>query len=351
MNPLVLPFFGGSEHKTVWAAMPLLMGYRRVGEQFNFGQFPLVWWWGNKPRQEPVRVPGPLPQEGPRSAVRRVGLPGVVRQQATSTTATSSNDRRHFVFAPVFFRFQRGLKTIDASPLYFGGKNLATGVTHRTLLPFFHWQTREWGNRKELWTIPWIQRKDEARGHKAWALPPLLTFRDKNRERDLMAVTPLVWRRHDVLRDRTTWVVALAGSLSDPDQRISWVAPVWWRFKDKRTDSALSVLAPLALWRSNPERFALHSLLFSAWRNRGEGLAGQGGGGGSLPLLTWVSHSPLRSRQFVLGGLFWRFDNKDPNATGAVDLAARRHAWGVGPLAYRSTARRRTMLGSASRRF
>ena len=37
-------FFGTfSERKTLWGTVPLLMGYRRVGEQFNFGQFPLVW--------------------------------------------------------------------------------------------------------------------------------------------------------------------------------------------------------------------------------------------------------------------------------------------------------------------
>ena len=336
MNPLVLFFYGKSEHKTVWTAMPLLMGYRRVGEQFNFGQFPLVWWWGNEHVKNLFVFPLHYHKRAPD---QRFAVSGLLAWYGNKNLDDDNvdNDRRHFVFAPLYFRFQRGLKTIDASPLYFGGKNLATGVTHRTLLPFFHWQTREFGNRKELWTIPWIRRTDQARGRKAWAVPPLLTFRDRNRERDLLSITPLVWRHKNFLHARTTWIVGLGGAVSDPEQHVSWAAPLWWRFKDKRADTALSVLAPLALWRSSPERLSIHTLAFSAWANRGQGLAGKGGGGGSLPLLTWVSHSPLRSRQFVLGGAFWRFTNEDPNATGQPDPAARRSAWGVGPLIYRST--------------
>jgi len=336
MNPFGLVFYGKSEYKTVWAALPLLMGYRRVGEQFNFGQFPFVWWWGNKHTKNLFVFPVHFHKHAPDQVFAVSGLLAW-HGHKNLDDAIVDNDRRHFVFAPVFFRFQRGLRTVDASPLYFAGKNLTTGVTHRTLLPFFHWQSREFGNRKELWTLPWIQRTDEARGRKTWSVPPLLSFRARDPEHDLLSVTPLAWRYRDVLRDRTTWVVGPGGAVSDPTQHMSWAAPLWWRFKDKRTDTSLSVLAPLALWRSGPERLSFHSLGFSFWRNRGEGLAGKGAGGGSLPLLSWASHSPLKSRQFVLGGLVWRFTNEDPQATGQPDPAARRSAWGVGPLAYRTT--------------
>jgi len=338
MNPLVLFFYGKSEHKTVWAALPLLMGYRRVGEQFNFGQFPLAWWWGNKFVKNLFIFPVHYHKRAPD---QKFAVSGFLAWYGNKNLDDGDldNDRRHFVFAPVYFRFQKGLRTIDASPIYFGGKNLATGITHRTLLPFFHWQSREFGNRKELWTIPFIRRTDAARGHKAWAVPPLLAFRDRTRERDLLSITPLVWRHEDTLRARTTWVVALGGAVDDPNQHISWAAPVWWRFKDKRADTSLSVLAPLALWRSSPERLSVHSLLFSYWKNRGAGEAGKGGGAGSLPLLTWISHSPLRSRQFVLGGVFWRFVNDDPAGTGQLDGSQYRSAWGVGPLIYRAKSR------------
>ena len=334
MNPLVLFFGGFSEHKTVWAALPLLMGYRRVGEQFNFGQFPFVWWWGNQHVKNLFVFPVHFRKRAPDQVF---GVSGFLAWYGNRNLDDESidNDRRHFVLAPIFFRFQRGLKTVDASPIYFGGKNLANGLTHRTLLPFFHWQSREFGNRKELWTIPWIRRSDAARGHSAWALPLLLSFRDRNPERDLMALTPLLWHHRDRLRDRDTWVTPIAGSLKDPDQAISWAAPIWWRFADRRNKTSVSVIAPLAVWKRSPTKFSVHTLALSVWRDRSEG--GQAGsGGGSLPLLTFIGHSKLRSQQFVLGGLFWRFVNKDPAGTGSPDPAARRSAWGVGPLVYRS---------------
>jgi hypothetical protein len=334
MNPLVLFFGGFSEHKTVWTAMPLLMGYRRVGEQFNFGQFPFVWWWGNRHVKNLFVFPFHFRKQAPDQVF---GVSGFLAWYGNKHLDNDNveDDRRHFVFAPVYFRFQKGLRTIDASPLYFSGKNLGTGLTHRTLLPFFHWQSREFGNRKELWTIPWIRRTDEARQRSAWALPLLASFRVRNPERELMALTPLVWNHRDRLRDRTTWVALLGGAIEDPDQHISWAAPIWWRFADRRAGSSLSVVAPLVLWRKSPERFALHSLLLSVWRERGAGRSG--GGGGSLPLLTFVGHSALRSRQLVLGGVFWRFVNEDPAGTGVADPSVRRSAWGVGPLVYRTT--------------
>lgn len=335
MNPLVLYFGGYSEHKTTWAALPLLMGYRRVGEQFNFGQFPMVWWWGNEHVKNLFVFPLHYHKKAPD---KLFGASGLLfwYGNANLDDQNLDNDRRHFVAAPIYFRFQKGLRTIDASPLYFSGRNLTTGITHRTLLPFFHWQSREFGNRKELWTIPWIRRTDEARQRKAWALPLLLTFRDRNPDRDLTMATPLVWRHRNSLMDRTTWVAGIGGAVDDPDQHVSWVAPLWWRFADKRADTSLSVLAPLAFWRDSPDRLSVHTLALSVWKNRGDGLEGRGGGGGSLPALTWIHVSPLRSRQVVLGGVFWRAVDRDE------DGVAQRSRWGVGPLVYHT---RRGLVG------
>jgi hypothetical protein len=334
MNPLVLFFGGFSEHKSVWASLPLLMGYRRVGEQFNFGQFPFVWWWGNRHVKNLFVFPFHYRKKAPDQVF---GVSGFLAWYGNRNLDNDSveDDRRHFVFAPVYVRVQRGLLTVDASPLYFSGKNVGKGLTHRTLLPFFHWESREFGNRKELWTIPWIRRTDEARGRSAWAVPPLVAFRVRSPERELMAITPLVWNHRDRLRDRSTWVALLGGAIQDPNQHISWAAPIWWRFADRRANTSVSVVAPLLLWRKSPERFAMHSLAFSFWRERGPGRSG--GGGGSLPLLTFVGHTPLKSRQLVLGGVFWRFANEDPAGTGSADPSSRRSAWGVGPLLYRSS--------------
>ncbi len=333
MNPLVLFFGGFSEQKSTWAALPLLMGYRRVGEQFNFGQFPLVWWWGNKHVKNLFVFPLHYHKKAPDQFFGASGLLFWYGNKDLDDDDVD-NDRRHFVAAPIYFKFQHGPRTIHASPLYFGAKNLTKGTNHRTLLPFFHWQSREFGNRKELWTVAWIQRSDEARGRRAWALPPLLSFRTHTPDRDLMAITPLVWRHKNTLLDRTTWVAGIGGSIRDPNQQISWAAPLWWRFADKRNGASLSVLAPLAMWRRSPERIAVHTLVLSVWKNQGE--AGRGGGGGSLPLLSWVHVSPLRSKQVLLAGLFWRSVDRDPTGTGSVDPAATRSAWGIGPLVYRS---------------
>ena len=342
MNPLVLFFGGFSEHKSVWAAVPLLMGYRRVGEQFNFGQFPFVWWWGSKYVKNLFVAPFHYHKKAPDQLF---GVSGLLVWYGNRNLDDDDrdNDRRHAVVAPIYWRFQRGLKTYDISPLYIGGKNEARGLKHRTLLPFFHWQSREFGNRRELWTLPWIQRSDKARGTKAWAVPPLLTFRDRRRDRDLMAITPLVWRHENRVLERKTWAALIGGAVVDPEQHISWVAPLWWRFADRKNQTAVSVLAPVAAWKRGPERFWLHTPLLSLWRR--DTPAGRIRGGGALPVLSYVDVSPLRSRQFIAGGLFWRFVNRDPNDTGAIDAEATRRAWGVGPLVYR------TRRGSERARF
>src|SRR5690606_28693952 len=79
------------------------------------------------------------------------------------------NDRRHFVAAPVFWRFRRGLSQFDFAFLYVGGYNKLEGLEYKAAAPFFVWRRSEFGNRRELWTLPWIRRVDEARGQRTWA--------------------------------------------------------------------------------------------------------------------------------------------------------------------------------------
>lgn len=341
MNPLVLTFYGKSEFKTSWAALPLLMGFRRVGDQYNFGQFPFVWWWGNKYVKNLFVLPFHYHKRAPD---KRFAISGLFFWYGDShlDDEFADNDRRHFVAAPVFWRFQKGQRSFDVSPLWIAGRNELTGTKHRTLLPFFHWQSREFGNRKELWTLAWIDRKDNARGKRAWAVPPLLTFQIRNQRRALLMATPLVWRNRDELRDRTTWVamLGLGGSIADPQQHVSWFAPLWWRFADRRTQSEVGALLPFAAWKRSADRFAIHTLPLSVWRNRAAHPRGAGGGVGSLPLLTFVHHDPIRSRQFVLGGLFWRFADRE--ATSSKPIASGgwagtgKSSWGVGPLVFRT---------------
>ncbi len=341
INPLALTFYGKGEYKTTWAALPLLMGFRRVGDQFNFGQFPFVWWWGNKYVKNLFVLPFHYHKHAPD---RRFAISGFLVWYGNKDLDDEfvENDRKHFVVAPVFWRFQKGLTSFDISPLWIAGRNDLTGMKHRTLLPFFHWESRESGNRKELWTLLWIDRKDKARERRAWAVPPLLTFQTSTPQRSLMMATPLVWRVRDNLHDKTTWVALIGGSVADPQQHVSWFAPLWWRFADRRTHSEVGALLPFAAWKRNPERFAIHTLALSVWRNRAAHPNGAGGGAGSLPLLTFIHHDAVRSRQWVLGGLFWRFADRsaswDPASTrpGREFSGTGKSAWGVGPLVFRT---------------
>jgi hypothetical protein len=333
MNPLALFFYGKSEFKTSWAALPLLMGFRRVGDQYNFGQFPFVWWWGNKYVKNLVVLPFHYHKRAPD---QRFAISGLLFWYGNShlDDEFADNDRRHFVAAPVFWRFQKGQRSFDISPLWIAGRNDLKGSKHRTLLPFFHWQSRELGNRTELWTLAWIDRKDQARHKRAWAVPPLLTFQISNPRRKLLMATPLVWQRYDVLHDRRTTVALLGGAISDPQQHVSWVAPLWWRFADRRTQGEVGMLLPFAAWKRSSERFGIHTLALSVWRNRAAHARGPGGGAGSLPLLTFVHHDAVRSRQFVLGGVFWRF--ADRSATSSRWQGTGKSSWGVGPLVFRT---------------
>lgn len=308
INPAVLFFGSFSERKTVWGAVPLLMGYKRTGEQFNFGQFPLVWWWGNRHVKNFFVLPFHYQQKAPDSFT---GVSALLFWYGRKNTgdADPTNDRKYFVGAPLFYRFQRGLSQFDFAFLYVGGRNKLKGTVHRTVFPFAHWQSREFGNRKELWTLAYIRRTDAARRKRAWSVPLTLTFGVHSPRRDLISATPLFWRHHNRLKDGTTTVVGPVGVYRDPRERNNVVFPLWWRFADLESGRKTSVLAPLAFARTSPERQAVWTLLGGGSRSKGGGWSM-----GIPPLLTFAGKTPEgRSHQGVLG-LYWHV--RDPKAAG-----------------------------------
>src|SRR5690606_31624236 len=115
----------------------------------------------------------------------------------------------------LFWRFVRGTRSLSVSPLYIGGRDRERGFRHHTVLPLFHWQSAEAGNRTELWTAAWVRRKDVARGRSDWAVPPLLTFDTRHGPRRLSAFSPLVWRFGDERKQSTGWVTGPAGWYRD----------------------------------------------------------------------------------------------------------------------------------------
>lgn len=332
VNPAALFFGSFSERKTVWGAVPLLMGYRRVGEQFNFGQFPLVWWWGTKFVKNFLVVPFHYQQKTPDSFR---GVSALLFWYGSKDTkdADLQNDRRHFVAAPFFFRFQRGLKRFDYSLVYFGGYNKLKGRKYSAFAPFVLLHQSEFGNRKEVWSLPWIRRTDTARRKSAWAVPIALSFGSKNPDRSLLSATPLFWRARNELKGSKLTIAGPLGWYDDPNQRNIVGAPLFFRFHDKTYGRVTNVVAPLVLTRTTPKSTAV-------WTPLGGGRRGQSGWGfGVLPALTGFAQGPDGRRFGTVAGLVWHA--KRP----ASDTQPARSLWVAGPLGYSDRRGGRTHLG------
>ncbi|MEZ4453654.1 MAG: hypothetical protein R3B09_29635 [Nannocystaceae bacterium] len=334
VSPGILFFGGFSERTSAWGSGVLLMGYKRVGEQFNFGQFPFVWWWGNKHVKNLVVVPFHYHQTTPDS---KQAMSGVLFWYGHKNLKDDDplNDRRHFVAVPLFVRAQVGVKKVDVGiPLYVGGEDKLSGKKHRTLFPFFHWSSHEFDNRRELWTLPFVRRSDKARGRKGWSVPPLLTFSRKTAEGSLFSATPLVWRATNTMRGSMTWVVGPWVSHADPEQRISVLAPLWWSFADRTRGVSTSLLLPLAIARKSPDETAVYTLLGGGVRSK------KGGFGVALPpLFTFIRQRPGDRSHQVVTPLFWHF--KDPKA---YEGKGSEH-WVIPPLAFHRRAGDARQLG------
>ncbi len=301
-------FFGSfSERKTVWGAVPLLIGYRRVGEQFNFGQFPLVWWWGTKYVKNLLVVPFHYQQKTPDSFRGVSALLFWYGHKDTKDTITD-NDRRWFVGAPLFWRFSRGLKRFDFAFLYLGGKNELIGKKWGAVGPLAVWQSREFGNRKILFTLPWVRRTDRARGKSAWAVPLVLTFRHQDRDRSIFSATPLVWHTHNRLEGSKFTMAGPVGRWQDPRQDNLFVAPLWYRFRDKEHDTTTRVFVPFAVARKTPERNAVYTILGGGARTK------NGWTAAIPPLLTGFGKSDDGTRRQGVLGLFWHVHKPGPPA-------------------------------------
>lgn len=319
-SPLL--FFGGfSERKSQWAFVPLLMGYRRLGEQYNFGQFPLVWAWGTKFVRNLLVAPFHYQQKAP-DGYRGVSALLLWYGHRNLQDADIGNDKRHFVAAPVFWRFSRGLKTFDFALLYIGGENKLSGLEHRTVFPLFLWQSREFGNHRELWTLPFIRRRDSARRMAAWAVPPALTFKHEGPDRSLLSATPLFWRGDNRLKGSRFTMAGLFGRYVDPRQSSTFVAPVWFRFTDRERNAATNLIVPLGVTRRTGDRLAVYSLL------GGGGKTKDGWAAFALPVLGAAGRTGEGTKYQGALGVLWHVDRP------ATEDAPRRNTFVLGPAAY-----------------
>ncbi len=320
-----LALFGGafSERASGWFATPLLMGYKRTGEAFNFGQFPFVWWWGNKHVRNLIVVPFHYRQKTPESTRGASGLLVWYGKKNLQDT-DPLNDRKYFLVAPLFYRVQLGMRLTDVFvPLYFGGENKLKGIRHHSFIPLFHWQKNEFGNRRELWTIPFIRRTDKARRKSAWAVPPLLTFQSKGPHSSLTSATPLVWHATNQLKASATTVAGPFVLHRDPRQRNSVFFPLWWQFSDKQRGVTDSVVFPLAYARKTPTQTGVFTLL-------GGGAKAKDGWNAVVPpLFTSIRKRETGPNHQVVTPLFWHFHNDQAFAGKGRDTLL------VPPLVYR----------------
>lgn len=307
LSPLALFFGSFSERTSAWGAIPLLMGYKRVGEQFNFGQFPFVWRWGNKSVKNLIVVPFHYHSKTPDS-LRGFSALLFWYGHKNTTDKDPLNDLRYFLGVPLFYRITRGPSTTTVgAPLYIGGENKARGLKWHTVLPFVHWQSSEFGNRRDLWTLPFVLRSDKARSRRTWAIPPLLTFSRQTPTRKLFSATPLVWRAENRDRGSVAWSVFPWVSYRDPEQRNRVLFPLFWQFGDLKSGVTSSVLLPLLYARKSPEDTRVFTLL-------GGGRRGAGGrwGFGLTPILTFVRRQPQGRSFQVVTPLF--IHSHDPTA-------------------------------------
>ncbi|MBX7084083.1 MAG: hypothetical protein K1X88_33045, partial [Nannocystaceae bacterium] len=307
ISPPALFFGSFSKHKTVWGTVPLLMGYRRVGEQFNFGQFPLVWWWGTKYTKNLLVVPFHYQQKTPKSSRAVSGILFWYGHKNTHD-AVVDNDRGWFVGAPVFWRFRRGLRRFDFAFAYMGAENRIKGRKWFAITPLALWHESEFGNRTELWTPGWIQRRDRARGRRAWAVPPVMTFDVTDRDRRIFAATPLVWRTENALRGSRFTLAGPVGIYDDPQQRNLFVAPLWYQFRDKTTATTTRLLLPLGFSRQSPTRTGVWTLLGGGARTP------KGYAAFVPPALLWLSKRDDGRAIHTLGGVLWHVHH--PGAQG-----------------------------------
>lgn len=334
INPVGLFFGGFSKQRSAWAMVPLLMGYKRVGESFRFGQFPLVWWWGNREVKNLLVAPVHFQQKRP-NGFRGMSLLLAWYGHENLQDNDPSNDKRYTIFAPLYLGLTKGTSKLHLSPVFIAGSDERKGVKHRTAFPFFHRSTLEFGNRKELWTPLYVQRSDRARAKKTWIVPPALSFSRETRSHSTTAWTPLVWRLEDKLRASSTWLIGPMGAWGDPKRRVQWAFPFYLRMQDTAQKASASLMLPLYYARKNDQGAVVHTALGFGSRGLDKSWSF-----GVHPLLTYAKYDPNKgTRVIAAGGLFWRAHQP---ASAGTPLTSR---WGVGPLVYSNTRGERRDFG------
>ncbi len=338
LNPL--GFFYGSKspgHRT-WALIPWLYGTARPNRAFSWW-FPLNFYWRHGSRR------------------RYLGLPLVYAERRPYSRFTmvlplywdwGRGDSRHYLLAPLFYRssspgrsytqflnfyhVRRGAKSYGSLfPLLFYGHNRAARTRYVSMLPFFYYSSDQFKRQSVFLSPVYAQARSGAARWWAWFLPPVVTYRDPYRSVDL-ALPLLYWRYRNRLTQTHVFGVGPFLYYRDAIQTNSFLFPIWWSLKDRRTGAYARLAFPL-YYQSRSVQGRVRAMAGPVFWAYG---AGRPWSAGLAPLL-FFGAGKGRGHAVVFP-LFWHFWNKKGTKTlaGPFYYSRWKNGWasGLAPLAF-----------------
>jgi hypothetical protein len=296
-HQLVIPFYYRQKHATGGTFISWFGYTADRGKQKRGSVLWLYWFGEDKKEDSTYDVVFPLVWDFREHDSRTtVAFPLVWRFRTGETSTTIAGPWVHL---------NRPTWTFDAGfLLWWAGSDKQEGTAFKMLIPVFYWKSANQGRR-----VTWVSPiggygSDEDQRSKTLALLPILTFWRRDPETNLHIITPFFVRQHSTSLDATTYSAALlAYRRTDPQGTTTALAPVFWRFWDKKTDASATVLFPFFAHRSGP-RDTTTAVgvfpLFAYWRD----FKGGGWSAGLFPLAFFGENRG--SSHGVVFPLFWR---------------------------------------------
>ncbi|MSP60624.1 MAG: hypothetical protein EXR72_09850 [Myxococcales bacterium] len=232
------------------------------------------------------------------------------------------------VFFPLVWHFgtPTGSTTV-VPPLGVFGTDSARGLSHGTLVPFFHFRLEDHGRRKLAITPlgAYHEDADQKVSQFIGFAPPIYHRSDARRTIDV--VFPIALRWHDRENDSTTEVIGPFLHHADPAGSTNALLPLLWVFHDRASEATTGLVFPIALWRTSP---SLKTGFFGPlyWYQR----PAAGWSGGLFPLVH-LQNLEGRSHQMVLPLFIHKKDQGAGTETTAVLLGYHRRSregWDAG---------------------
>lgn len=183
------------------------------------------------------------------------------------------------------FASKRGHTTVGL-PLFVEGADHERGLRHVTLFPLFHYRSEGRGARKLLVTPlgGWHVDRERSISTGALLVPPLI-HREEPRYR-ITLVPPVFLSYRNKETGRHTGYAGPAFWSTDDEGSTVGLFPLYVRFHNRRPDATTQIFFPVAALHNGPRRsLGVVGPIFG-WRSKEPG---GGGGGGVFPLLWFAS--------------------------------------------------------------